>query len=136
LHALAAVGDDEEARLAEPADAEDAPWHAHFGTLALEHFGRRRPVPLDERRDTRRPTEAVRKGRDVERNQFVEFRAPLRGLFLLVGHTGQSAGVGVRAGAPGVPDASPRRMASSTPLTKRTASSELKRRVSSSASLS
>src|SRR5690606_24247989 len=49
LHALAAVGDDEEARLAEPADAEDAPWHAHFGTLALEHFGRRRPVPLDER---------------------------------------------------------------------------------------
>src|SRR5262249_9149245 len=121
LHPRLAVRQHEEVRLAEAADGENAAGDAGGDRGRLELGARRLAVLAHQRVDRRLRIEPSRIRIDAEPAQLFEIGAPLRDLigFLDCAH--------VRA--------SLRRIASSMPLMKRTDSSPLKVRASSSASL-
>src|SRR5207249_3781210 len=121
LYARAAIGNDEKVRLPEAADRKNPPRGAHVCLRGLELL--RGPVAMlgHDRVDRRAGLEAVGIRIDAELPELLEIGAPLNDLigFLECVHSRVNV----------------RRTASSTPLMNRTASSVLKVRASSSASL-
>src|SRR5437868_7749251 len=77
LHAGAAVGDDEEVRLAEAADAEDSPRRPRAWLRRLELLAGLRSVLRDDGVDRGVDLEAARIRLDPELLQLLEVRAPL-----------------------------------------------------------